>query len=30
MWRGALLQLAYIAVFFLVALWYFQRKDIKS
>ncbi len=30
MWRGALLQLAYIAVFFLVSLWWFKRKDIKS
>jgi len=30
MWRGALLQLAYIAAFFLVALWWFKRKDIKS
>jgi ABC-2 type transport system permease protein len=30
MWRGALLQLAYIAVFFVVALWWFKRKDIKS
>ena len=30
MWRGALLQLAYIAAFFLVGLWWFKRKDIKS
>jgi ABC-2 type transport system permease protein len=30
MWRGALLQLAYIAVFFLIGLWWFKRKDIKS
>ena len=30
MWRGALLQLAYIAVFFLIGLWWFRRKDIKS
>jgi ABC-2 type transport system permease protein len=30
MWRGALLQLAYIAVFFVVGLWWFRRKDIKS
>jgi ABC-2 type transport system permease protein len=30
MWRGALLQLAYIVVFFLVGLWWFRRKDIKS
>ena len=30
MWRGALLQAAYVAVFFLVGLWWFRRKDIKS
>jgi ABC-type transport system involved in multi-copper enzyme maturation permease subunit len=30
LWRGVLLQLAYVAVFFLVGLWYFKRKDIKS
>lgn len=30
LWRGVLLQLAYILVFFLVGLWWFRRKDIKS
>jgi ABC-2 type transport system permease protein len=30
LWRGVLLQLAYIAAFFLVGLWWFHRKDIKS
>jgi ABC-2 type transport system permease protein len=30
LWRGVLLQLAYITVFFLIALWWFKRKDIKS
>jgi ABC-2 type transport system permease protein len=30
LWRGVLLQLVYIAVFFAIALWYFRRKDIKS
>jgi ABC-2 type transport system permease protein len=30
LWRGVLLQLAYVAVFFLVGLWWFRRKDIKS
>jgi ABC-2 type transport system permease protein len=30
MWRGVVLQLAYIVVFFLVGLWWFRRKDIKS
>jgi ABC-2 type transport system permease protein len=30
MWRGALLQLAYVLAFFLVGLWWFRRKDIKS
>jgi ABC-2 type transport system permease protein len=28
--RGVLLQLVYIAVFFLIGLWWFHRKDIKS
>jgi ABC-2 type transport system permease protein len=28
--RGVLLQLVYIAVFFLIGLWWFRRKDIKS
>ena len=30
LWRGVLLQLVYITVFFLIALWWFKRKDIKS
>jgi ABC-2 type transport system permease protein len=30
LWRGVLLQLAYIALFFFVGLWWFRRKDIKS
>jgi ABC-2 type transport system permease protein len=30
LWRGMLLQLAYVLVFFLVGLWWFRRKDIKS
>ena len=30
LWRGVVLQLAYIVVFFLIALWWFKRKDIKS
>ena len=30
LWRGVLLQLVYITVFFLVGLWWFRRKDIKS
>ncbi|HEY3669934.1 MAG TPA: ABC transporter permease [Acidimicrobiia bacterium] len=30
MWRGVLLQLAYVLLFFLVGLWWFRRKDIKS
>ncbi len=30
MWRGVLLQLAYVMVFFLIGLWWFRRKDIKS
>jgi ABC-2 type transport system permease protein len=30
LWRGVLLQLAYIVVFFFIALWWFKRKDIKS
>jgi len=30
LWRGVLLQLAYVIVFFLVGLWWFRRKDIKS
>jgi ABC-2 type transport system permease protein len=30
MWRGVLLQLAYIVAFLLVGLWWFKRKDIKS
>jgi ABC-2 type transport system permease protein len=30
MWRGVVLQFAYIAVFLLVGLWWFKRKDIKS
>jgi ABC-2 type transport system permease protein len=28
--RGVLLQLVYVTVFFLVALWWFRKKDIKS
>jgi ABC-2 type transport system permease protein len=30
LWRGVLLQFVYIALFFLVGLWWFRRKDIKS
>jgi ABC-2 type transport system permease protein len=30
LWRGVLLQLVYVAVFFVVGLWWFRRKDIKS
>ncbi len=30
MWRGVLLQLVYVMVFFLIGLWWFRRKDIKS
>jgi ABC-2 type transport system permease protein len=30
LWRGALLQLVYIAVFFTIGLSWFRRKDIKS
>jgi ABC-2 type transport system permease protein len=30
LWRGVLLQLVYVAVFFAVALVWFRRKDIKS
>jgi len=30
LWRGVLLQLVYVMVFFLVGLWWFRRKDIKS
>jgi ABC-2 type transport system permease protein len=30
LWRGVLLQLAYVVVFFLIGLWWFRRKDIKS
>jgi len=30
LWRGVLLQLVYITVFFLVGLWWFRRKDILS
>lgn len=30
LWRGVLLQLVYVVVFFLVGLWWFRRKDIKS
>jgi len=30
LWRGVLLQLAYVLLFFLVGLWWFRRKDIKS
>ena len=30
LWRGVLLQLAYVMVFFVVGLWWFRRKDIKS
>jgi ABC-2 type transport system permease protein len=30
LWRGVLLQLAYVIVFFLIGLWWFRRKDIKS
>jgi ABC-2 type transport system permease protein len=30
LWQGVLLQLVYVMVFFLVGLWWFRRKDIKS
>jgi ABC-2 type transport system permease protein len=30
LWRGVLLQLVYVMVFFVVGLWWFRRKDIKS
>jgi ABC-2 type transport system permease protein len=30
LWRGVLLQLVYVSVFFLIGLWWFRRKDIKS
>jgi ABC-2 type transport system permease protein len=30
LWRGVVLQFAYIAVFFLFGWWWFRRKDIKS
>ena len=30
LWRGVLLQLVYVLVFFLIGLWWFRRKDIKS
>jgi ABC-2 type transport system permease protein len=30
LWRGVLLQAIYVLVFFLVGLWWFKRKDIKS
>lgn len=30
MWRGVVLQLAYVTVFALVGLWWFKRKDILS
>ncbi len=30
LWRGVLLQLAYVIVFFFIGLWWFRRKDIKS
>jgi ABC-2 type transport system permease protein len=30
MWRGALLQLAYVVVFVALGLWWFRRKDIRS
>jgi len=30
LWRGVVLQLAYVLLFFLIGLWWFRRKDIKS
>ena len=30
LWRGVLLQTAYVLAFFLIGLWWFRRKDIKS
>jgi len=30
LWRGVLLQLVYVLVFFLIGLWWFRRKDITS